>query len=288
MATSAGRNAVPGADTPSTEAEEQAALEELQRLQRALEESRSRRRQAADAFDTFVKSFEQPGAAASSAEPAGRAMAVAWRSEADGSEGDAILPLPRGPRVTNVTASAVEPGQGLGAFAPESEHPLGGTSPTDKGSARPPSQEPAIPVSAARRWSAAWRWLAAGVLIIVFYGWFASRTAPVERPEPQAAAGSEVGSPAGPPAAAAPPVVEAPAPPGEIVTSRRVWVRVLVNGSRTVERELAAGVRVPLPASSEVVIRTGDAGALRVLIGGKDQGTLGRDGIVVTRTFTVK
>ena len=35
-------------------------------------------------------------------------------------------------------------------------------------------------------------------------------------------------------------------------------------------------------------IRAGDAGALRVMIAGQDQGTLGRDGEVVSRTFTVQ
>jgi hypothetical protein len=35
------------------------------------------------------------------------------------------------------------------------------------------------------------------------------------------------------------------------------------------------------------VIRTGDAGAVRLSIGGKDHGFLGREGEVVTRTFAV-
>jgi hypothetical protein len=44
---------------------------------------------------------------------------------------------------------------------------------------------------------------------------------------------------------------------------------------------------VPLKAAKTIVIRTGDAGAVRLSIAGQDQGILGRDGEVVTRTFTV-
>jgi hypothetical protein len=33
-------------------------------------------------------------------------------------------------------------------------------------------------------------------------------------------------------------------------------------------------------------VRAGDAGALRVVIAGKDQGTFGPDGFPATRTFT--
>jgi hypothetical protein len=36
------------------------------------------------------------------------------------------------------------------------------------------------------------------------------------------------------------------------------------------------------------VIRAGDAGAVRVSIAGEDQGVLGADGVVATRTFAVK
>ena len=73
----------------------------------------------------------------------------------------------------------------------------------------------------------------------------------------------------------------------ELVTSRAVWIRVIADGARVVERELPANARVPLKANKTIVIRTGDAGAVRLSIGGQDQGVLGRNGEVVTRTFTV-
>src|SRR5438094_843243 len=73
---------------------------------------------------------------------------------------------------------------------------------------------------------------------------------------------------------------------GELKIQRRVWVRVLLDGQRAVERELAAGTRIPLQADRAIVIRAGDAGALRLTINGVDRGPLGKDAEIITRTFT--
>lgn len=78
-----------------------------------------------------------------------------------------------------------------------------------------------------------------------------------------------------------------PPPVSEILTTRTVWLRVVVDGERQVERALPADSRIPLKAGTIIVVRTGDAGAVRLSLGGIDQGTLGRDGQVVTRTITV-
>jgi hypothetical protein len=89
--------------------------------------------------------------------------------------------------------------------------------------------------------------------------------------------------------AAAPAATPPPAPvaaPAEVRTVRTVWVRVIVDGTKQVERELQADAVVPLPAGRTYVIRAGDAGAVRVLLNGQDQGPLGRDGIAITRTFS--
>ncbi len=64
-------------------------------------------------------------------------------------------------------------------------------------------------------------------------------------------------------------------------------MRVLADGERIIERELPANSRVALKAAKTIVIRTGDAGAVRLSINGTDQGPLGRDGEVVTRSFSV-
>ena len=88
------------------------------------------------------------------------------------------------------------------------------------------------------------------------------------------------------PATQRPGPVEPVAGRTEIVALRRVWVRVIVDGTREVERELRADERVALPSGRTIVIRTGDAGAIRLTMNGQDRGTLGPEGEVVTRTFT--
>jgi hypothetical protein len=72
----------------------------------------------------------------------------------------------------------------------------------------------------------------------------------------------------------------------QLVTLRPVWVRVLVDGERTIERELPGGQKIPLAPGRSIAVRVGDAGAVRLWIDGKDQGPLGPDGAVATRTFT--
>jgi hypothetical protein len=44
---------------------------------------------------------------------------------------------------------------------------------------------------------------------------------------------------------------------------------------------------VPLNAEKTIVIRTGDAGAVRLAIRGEERGVLGAEGEVVTRSFAV-
>jgi hypothetical protein len=73
----------------------------------------------------------------------------------------------------------------------------------------------------------------------------------------------------------------------EIVTTEPAWVRVIADGERVIERELPANARIPFTAERTIQIRTGNAGAVRLSIRGKDQGSLGKIGEVVTRSFTV-
>jgi hypothetical protein len=97
------------------------------------------------------------------------------------------------------------------------------------------------------------------------------------------------------PAAAAAPTVTPP--PGTapadaaavnvtMITRRRVWMRVTLDGKRAFEREVDAGQQIPLRADRSIVIRAGDAGAIAVVWNGRDAGTIGRDGVVGTREFT--
>jgi hypothetical protein len=91
------------------------------------------------------------------------------------------------------------------------------------------------------------------------------------------------------------PVAKPPAPPPvaasgvnvEITTRRRVWMRVTLDGKRAFEREVPGDQRIPLHAERSIVIRAGDAGALAVTQNGRDVGSLGADGVVATREFTM-
>ncbi len=90
--------------------------------------------------------------------------------------------------------------------------------------------------------------------------------------------------------AAATPVAALAAPSvagSELTTTRPVWVRVVADGKTILERQLAANTRVPVAAQKTIVIRAGDAGAVRLRIRGQDQGPLGGAGEVVTRRFEV-
>jgi hypothetical protein len=85
----------------------------------------------------------------------------------------------------------------------------------------------------------------------------------------------------------APAPVATPPPRAEIVTSRQVWMRVMVDGEKVIEREVPPDTRIPLNPAAQFVVRAGDAGAVKVMIDGKDQGAFGVDGRVATRAFTV-
>jgi hypothetical protein len=72
----------------------------------------------------------------------------------------------------------------------------------------------------------------------------------------------------------------------DLRTLRRVWLRVSVDGRIAIEREVAADEQLPFGADRTIVVRAGDAGAITVRVGDVDQGPMGKDGEVVTRTFT--
>lgn len=72
----------------------------------------------------------------------------------------------------------------------------------------------------------------------------------------------------------------------ELTTLRPVWMRVIVDGERRVEREVPASQRLAFGADRSIVVRAGDGGGVRLSIGGQDQGPLGRDGQIAVRTIT--
>jgi hypothetical protein len=227
---------MPGEQQSHVPFNEQAALEELDRLQRAVEESRQKRKDASAAFDRFVASFHgEPGRE-------GRPQPAAWpRSEI-----------------------------GPSSIARESRLP-----------------PPMLPLRASKRVpttgivTGAALVLAAGVLVTWIW-----RSDDPESPPPSSASAA---APAAAPVAA--PTPKASEPPlsvgtsSELLALRHVWVRLTVDGKRVLERELDAGARVPLNGQT-IVIRAGDAGAVRIIIDGRDRGLMGETGIAVTRSYT--
>lgn len=262
--------------------DDQAALEELERVRRAIEEWRERRKQILATFDEFVRGFRTPAAEREILDSPpgshGEALAV-----------PAVVPeLPRSPVVPPAVAElppllVVEPA------VPESPpspvvHPAVAELPPL------PVVEPALrssgPSAGQQKRPALLAIVAGGVAVVITAGVLMTRSAGT-----QSQSGSkDPGLPI--PHSTVPPVTQKPGPVApaasgtEIHALRRVWVRVIVDGTRAVERELRADERVALPSGRTIVIRTGDAGAIRLTMNGQDRGTLGSEGEVVTRTFT--
>jgi hypothetical protein len=74
----------------------------------------------------------------------------------------------------------------------------------------------------------------------------------------------------------------------ELSSVRPVWIRVTVDGRRSIEREVPAGFRATIDADRAVAIRAGDAGALSVGVNGAAAVPLGRTGQVATRIFSAQ
>jgi hypothetical protein len=77
------------------------------------------------------------------------------------------------------------------------------------------------------------------------------------------------------------------APPAPLVvaltTSREVWLRVLVDGARSLERTVPGGESLRFEAQGVVQLVAGDAGAVQLEVNGAAQGSLGPDGQVARR-----
>jgi hypothetical protein len=70
-----------------------------------------------------------------------------------------------------------------------------------------------------------------------------------------------------------------------LTTIRPVWMRVMVDGARAIEREVAAGERLAFEGDRRVVVRVGDAGGVTATFNGEDRGPLGRGAVPVTVAF---
>lgn len=304
---------MPPSNEPRARLDEQAALEELERLRRALEQSRQRRKQANEEFDSFLRSFKrrpEPSAAETSRE---EPVGPRYARSPDPRPKDVAEPVPPAALTrrpdrpsTELPAQHAIPPAIAGAI--DRDEARLSDLPSETAAADVPGAQPATGVSSTA--SAAIpvalrpeehpsglrnpRVLAVFVLLAILGVFFAVRAfAPDAAPAPP----SESSARQAPAQAAPTPPAAAQAPPGngpapadpagvQLTTVRHVWVRITADGVKTLERELPADSRIPIDARESIVIRAGDAGAVRMVIGGKDQGPLGPDGVVRTRAFT--
>jgi HAMP domain-containing protein len=260
---------MPTEGAPSKPFDEQAALEELERLRDAIEASRRKRSQTTDEFEAFVRSFRTP------------AVPEAPRTD--------LSPAPKPDVVAR--APRQEPRQPV----PPIEQPVALEPPVAVEQPQPPVVAESAPASKPRAGALMPRVLAGAAILIValvllMRPWRSS--SPETSSSPSTGAATTASAPQA--TTPAPTATPAPAPTatrthaleGELNIQRRVWVRAIVDGQKTVERELPPGTRVPLQADRAIVIRVGDAGALRMTLNGVDRGPLGKDAEIVTRTFT--
>jgi hypothetical protein len=268
--------------------EEAAAERELEELRRAIEESRGRRRRANEAFDEFLKGFGDKPRRAVAAPPPAEPPEPPERAQKVDAEAPHDAPGDDGLFAFSPAAAATAPGEPVTPPKPAIQSALDDFAHEERSTAG--SQLRPIPaaLAPARRSPAARLAPVAAIAVVgVLAAFLLLRGRSQEDAAPPVADTAPPAAAAPAPPAAATSGVEKP-PTAEISTIRRVWLRVTVDGERVVEREVAEGTTLPVNATSQIVIRAGDAGAVRVSIAGKDQGVLGPAGQVATRTFTVK
>jgi Domain of unknown function (DUF4115) len=240
--------------------DEQRAIAELERLHHAIESARRRRREAVAEFDDFVRGFRTPRTNAEPDEPARPSRSLTTSHPPD-------------PAVPSRAAFG-ESDRAFFDALPAAAPP------------RPSTRRDKRRITA-RDLAIAGAGVAAIAGILVVRGW---RNAPPHATDARGvAAPPNVSAPATGPAAPASTPAAAVAQGGlnaELTTVRRVWVRVVVDGERAIERELPAGTRLPLHAQRTLAFRVGDAGAVRIVVDGRDAGSLGPDGQIGVRTFT--
>jgi hypothetical protein len=240
--------------------DEAAALEELEAFRREIERYRLKRKAAEEEFELFTASFKQ--SASVPVVPAPTAT----------TSHDLVPPSPAQRAAADAAPAVPAP------TSMPSEHPAVDQQAVD----------PAPRPRPGRRHAPATYGIAAATIILVAAGsYFVSRKPKQPTEVPRAAIPPSASAPAHPA-----PTEPAPAPAASqesvVTTTSAVWVRVIADGVPIVERQLPPNTRLPFTARESIVIRAGDAGAIRLTIQGVDQGTLGRTGEVVTRRFDVR
>jgi uncharacterized protein DUF4115 len=137
-------------------------------------------------------------------------------------------------------------------------------------------------------------WVALAAAAVVGGVW-AAMTFGRRPPESDATTAAPAAVPRSAQTAAAPPTATPDAPaavPARAIrvtldTIRPVWMRVIVDGTRAVEREVPAGEHLAFEADTRILVRAGDGGGVRASFNGEDRGPLGKDGWPITVPFAV-
>jgi hypothetical protein len=278
---------------------ERAALDELERFKNDIERYRQQRKAAGEEFDQFVQSFKapQPPSAATPARPA------------------ASRPPEQPRQAPRVDTPRVEPPLRAAAQAPPQVQPAAQSRPLEPippvAPVRPETphiergridDQPAVskPVASERMSAERAHGKTGGpntivllALLLIAAGIAAWYFWPLQTDTATTAPGAATTTPV-PQAPAAAPAEPAPAPAAAapsnetvLTTLAPVWLRVIADGVKIREDEFPTGTRIPIDVKKTLVIRTGNAGAVSLTLNGKDQGPLGAEGQVVTRTFTI-
>jgi hypothetical protein len=264
--------------------DERSALEELEQLVDKIQLSRRQREQKVAEFDVFVRTFRHDRYAASIAatEHERRAEDRPAASGAVTHAAGAVVPAP------NAGASPVS--TSVAEAAPVPQRTPSGAAVSFEPVAHAAMNRPVRPRAAYI--GVALAALAVVLVTVLLWRSTGAPVGPAAQADPRgvAAPATPASASVAAPAAPAPaPTVPAGPPKAlnvEFVTVRPVWARITVDGRRAMEREFKADQRIPFSADRAFVIRAGDAGAIRLVVDGKDLGVLGRDGQIFERTFT--
>lgn len=298
-------------DNPRQEFDEQAALQALEQLRDQIQRAREARERKEAEFDAFVRQTraasqtERTAALNEHATPSGGVQAAARSADR---AADQPLPRPPAPVVARQESQAVRPEPRAVRPEPAAARPQPAPSPSEPPPVRSEPAPVAYPDYRAiedvfaegrtawwqdRRYQLGGGAAALLLLLLMVWTWGGGETdAPDAAVATPAAQSAETASP--PPAAgegAATPEAAQPAVPArpleiELTTLRPVWMRIIVDGVRRVEREVPANQTLTFGADRTIVLRVGDAGGVRLTVNGTDQGSLGGDGQIAVRTLT--
>jgi len=287
-------------DSSQTPFDEDAALEELERLRDAIQAARRARMAKSDEFDQFVNGFKNPSPPVAAPELDPEPQAEALPPAIDLPVASPIpelltltpAPEPAAQMFERLTRMLEPPAQ-----PPERRHqtsPL--PSPTPTVSEINAVEEPLSRVSQPRRYPAnrliGTVAVATVALIPVLMYW--SRGPSTRVAEAPAPAVQSASAPAAPQTTSAPPTpapqpVAPPAPVAavkvELRTLQPVWMRVAVDGQKQREGTVPAGERLQLHGDHAIVIRAGNGGDVMVKTANGET-PLGVAGQPVTFTFT--